>query len=100
MPGKSFVIRAMNLGERCLAEAKALDENRFFLAKLTATEELQQLPEYQTCLQSILADETLSSQLKVLAGASRRSKIPECRRTRSNGTVNRSRIPSRTVHVR
>jgi hypothetical protein len=66
---KSFVMKAMDVvRERCLVEGNALDKNRFFVAKLTATDELQQLPEYQACLQSLLADTTFSRQLKVLAG--------------------------------
>jgi hypothetical protein len=68
---KSFVVAAMSLVyQRALADCNSqeLNEDRFFFAKLAASDELRELPEYKSCLQALLADATFSSQLRVLAG--------------------------------
>jgi hypothetical protein len=68
---KAFVIAAMSLvHQRALADCNQhdLNEQIFFFAKLASSDNLQELPEYQSCLQVLLADTTFSGQLKVLVG--------------------------------
>jgi hypothetical protein len=68
---KSFVVTAMSLVyQRALGDCdrQELNDDKFFFAKLAASDELRELPEYQSCLEALLADETFSSQLRVLAG--------------------------------
>lgn len=44
------------------------DEGAFFFAQLGMTDELQRLPEYQICLEALLADSVIIAQTEVLTG--------------------------------
>lgn len=68
---RAYVAAAIDLVvKRIASESHQSDPNEdtFFFAKLAASSELEKLPEYQVCVETLNADTTFSRQMNVLAG--------------------------------
>src|SRR5258708_14282800 len=73
---KRYVAMAIDLVARHVAEQAAdqqasefqEDEDTLFLIRFGMTDELQKLPEYQVCLDTLLNDAVITSQTEVLTG--------------------------------
>lgn len=81
---KRYVATAIDLVARRLAQQRSEfqdDEDAFFFTRLGMTDELQKLPEYQICLETLLNDPVIKSQTEVLTGTNssmrQRSQSPE-----------------------
>jgi hypothetical protein len=73
---KRYVVTAIDLVAGHVAQQAADqqasefqdDEDTLFLIRLGMTDELQKLPEYQVCLETLLSDAIITSQTEVLTG--------------------------------
>lgn len=68
---KRYVATGVDLVARRVAQQVSQfqdDEDAFFFTRLSMTDELQNLPEYQICLETLLNDSVITSQTEVLTG--------------------------------
>jgi hypothetical protein len=68
---KRYVSTASDLVARRVAQQRSQfqdDEDVLFFTRLSMTDELQNLPEYQICLETLLNDSVITSQTEILTG--------------------------------